>query len=101
MIGHHGISLEVLVVLPHEKITGPELRQQSLILLAHARQIHADAQVARRQAVKCRATTATLSSVARIIVSKAATRRNAERQAVAPDRHIHGGGRRGPVIAAK
>jgi hypothetical protein len=80
-----------------------ELRQQSLLLLAHARQIRADAQAARLQAVKCmtRATTATLSSVARIIVSKAATRRNAERQAVAPDRHIHGGGRRGPVIAAK
>ena len=58
-----------------------ELRQQSLLLLAHARQIRADAEAARLQAVECmtRATTATLSSVARIIVSKAATRRNGKR----------------------
>jgi hypothetical protein len=62
-----------------------ELRQQSLILLAHARQIHADAEAARLRAVKSsnKAYTAALSAIARIIVTKAATRRNAER--------LHGG----------
>jgi hypothetical protein len=59
-----------------------KLRQQSLILPAHARQIHADAEAAHLRAVKCstKAYTAALSAVARRMAAKAATRRNAERE---------------------
>jgi len=61
------------------------LRQQSLIILARARETRADAEAARLRAVKCRARAsgATLSAVARVIVSKAAMRRNADRAAAA------------------
>ena len=59
-----------------------KLRQQSIIILAHARQMHADAEAARLRAVKSssKAYTAALSAVARRLAAKAATRRNTERQ---------------------
>jgi hypothetical protein len=65
-----------------------ELRQQSLIILARARETRADAEAARLRALKCRAraSDATLSAVARIVVSKAAMRRNTDRPAPAASR---------------
>jgi hypothetical protein len=59
-----------------------KLRQQSISILAHARQMHADAEAARLRAVKCstNAYTAALSAVARRLATKTATRRNTERQ---------------------
>jgi hypothetical protein len=58
-----------------------ELRKQSFIALAWARQTRADAEAARLRAVRCRtrATAAALSVIARIHATKAATRRNTER----------------------
>jgi hypothetical protein len=58
-----------------------ELRQQSIILLARARQLHANALAALLRAEKSgtMAYTAALSAVARRLAAKAATRRNTER----------------------
>ena len=63
------------------KTSSAELRERSLIVLAHARQTRADAEAARLRAVqrRTRAETATSSAIAYIIVTKAATRRNADR----------------------
>lgn len=57
-------------------ISSAELRKQSLIALAWARQARADAEAARLRAVRCRTrvTAAALSVVARIHATKAATR---------------------------
>jgi len=63
------------------RASSAELRKQSLIALAWARQARADAEAARLRAVRCRtrATAAALSVIAIIHAAKAA-RRNAERQ---------------------
>ena len=64
------------------RISPAELRKQSLIALAWARQVRADAEAARLRAVRYRTLAAAiaLSVSARIHATKAATRRNAERQ---------------------
>jgi hypothetical protein len=64
------------------RISLAELRKQSLIAQAWARQTRADAEAARLRAVQCRTTAdaIVLSVITRKLAAKAATRRNGERQ---------------------
>jgi hypothetical protein len=85
----HGAERQAVIIAPEAGVRGTathslllrmgispaELRKQSLIALAWARQVRADAEAARRRAVRCRtiANAAVLSLIARIHAAKAAT----------------------------